>query len=113
MERCRSDVIDGMNTEKSTDSMNKYEILERFFGYRSFRRGQEKVVDSLMSGRDALAIMPTGAGKSLCYQVPALMLDGVTLVVSPLISLMKDQVNALTAQGVKAAYSVGNQSKPR
>ena len=84
--------------------LNKNEILERYFGFRSFRRGQEEIVDSLLSGRDALAIMPTGAGKSLCYQVPALMMDGVTLVISPLISLMKDQVNALTAQGVRAAY---------
>ena len=100
----RSAVIGGMNTGNLVDPMNKYEVLERFFGYSSFRRGQEEVVDSLMSGRDVLAIMPTGAGKSLCYQAPALMLDGVTLVVSPLISLMKDQVNALTAQGVKAAY---------
>ena len=100
----RGAVIDGMNISNSTDIMSKYEVLERFFGYRSFRRGQEEVVDSLLSGRDALAIMPTGAGKSLCYQIPALMLDGVTLVVSPLISLMKDQVNALTAQGVRAAY---------
>ena len=100
----RSTVIDGMNTVQSSDPMNKFEVLERFFGFRSFRRGQEDVVDSLLSGRDSLAIMPTGAGKSLCYQVPALMLDGVTLVVSPLISLMKDQVNSLTAQGVRAAY---------
>lgn len=90
-----------MNT---VDMENKNQVLERYFGYRSFRRGQEEVVDSLISGQDALAIMPTGAGKSLCYQIPALMLDGVTLVVSPLISLMKDQVNALTAQGVRAAY---------
>ena len=100
----RSTVIDGMNTVQSSDPMNKFEVLERYFGFRSFRRGQEDVVDSLLSGRDSLAIMPTGAGKSLCYQVPALMLDGVTLVVSPLISLMKDQVNSLTAQGVRAAY---------
>lgn len=100
----RSAVLDEMNHTKSADTKDKYEVLERYFGYRLFRRGQEEVVDSLLSGRDALAIMPTGAGKSLCYQVPALMLDGVTLVVSPLISLMKDQVNSLTAQGVKAAY---------
>ncbi|MBK6087640.1 DNA helicase RecQ [Ruminococcus sp. M6(2020)] len=93
-----------MNHAKKADTKDKYAVLERFFGYSSFRRGQEEVVDSLLSGRDALAIMPTGAGKSLCYQVPALLLDGVALVVSPLISLMKDQVNALTAQGVRAAY---------
>ena len=99
-----STVIDGMNHAKIADTKDKYAVLERYFGYRSFRRGQEEVVDSLLSGRDALAIMPTGAGKSLCYQVPALLLDGVALVVSPLISLMKDQVNALTAQGVRAAY---------
>ena len=100
----RSALVDEMNHAKIADTKDKFEVLERYFGYRSFRRGQEDVVDSLLSGRDALAIMPTGAGKSLCYQVPALMLNGVTLVVSPLISLMKDQVNALTAQGVKAAY---------
>ena len=100
----QSTVIDGMNHAQSTDTKDKYAVLERYFGYRSFRRGQEEVVDSLLSGRDALATMPTGAGKSLCYQVPALLLDGVALVVSPLISLMKDQVNALTAQGVRAAY---------
>lgn len=99
-----STVIDGMNHAKIANTKDKFEVLERYFGYRSFRRGQEEVVDSLLSGRDALAIMPTGAGKSLCYQVPALLLDGVALVVSPLISLMKDQVNALTAQGVRAAY---------
>ena len=81
-----------------------YDTLEHYFGYRSFRKGQEEIIDSLLSGRDALAIMPTGAGKSLCYQVPALMMDGLTLVISPLVSLMKDQVNALTSQGVKAAY---------
>ena len=97
-------LFDETNHAKSADAKDKYEVLERYFGYRSFRRGQEDVVDSLLSGRDALAIMPTGAGKSLCYQIPALMLDGVTLVVSPLISLMKDQVNTLTAQGVRAAY---------
>lgn len=84
--------------------MDKYEVLSKYFGYSSFRKGQEEMVDCLLSGRDALGIMPTGAGKSICYQVPAIMLGGVAIVVSPLISLMKDQVNALVQQGVKAAY---------
>ena len=84
--------------------MDKLSVLRRYFGYSGFRSGQEEIIDSLLTGRDALAIMPTGAGKSLCYQVPALMMDGVALVISPLVSLMKDQVNALTSQGVKAAY---------
>ncbi len=82
----------------------KFSILRHYFGYSSFRKGQEEMVDCLLSGRDALGIMPTGAGKSICYQVPAIMFSGVTVVVSPLISLMKDQVNALVQQGVSAAY---------
>lgn len=84
--------------------MDKFDILRKYFGYSSFRKGQEEMVDCLLSGRDALGIMPTGAGKSICYQVPAIMLGGITVVVSPLISLMKDQVNALVQQGVKVAY---------
>ena len=79
-------------------------VLGTYFGYNGFRPGQEPLIDALLSGRDAVGIMPTGAGKSLCFQVPALLLDGVTLVVSPLISLMKDQVNALTQAGIAAAY---------
>ena len=81
-----------------------HEILKKYFGYDTFRPGQEALVDALLSGQDVLGIMPTGAGKSLCYQVPALMMNGITLVISPLISLMKDQVNALVQQGVSAAY---------
>jgi len=80
------------------------EILKQYFGYDSFREGQTEIIDALTSGRDALGVMPTGAGKSVCYQVPALLLPGVTLVISPLISLMRDQVLALVACGVPAAY---------
>lgn len=82
----------------------KEQVLKRVFGYPSFRPGQADVVESILAGRDVLAVMPTGAGKSVCYQVPALMLPGVTVVVSPLVSLMQDQVRALVAAGVKAAY---------
>lgn len=84
--------------------MTKYEILKEYFGYDGFRKGQEPLIDSILSGRDTLGIMPTGAGKSICYQVPALMLPGITLVISPLISLMKDQVGALNQAGIHAAY---------
>lgn len=82
----------------------KQELLKEVFGYDGFRIGQEPLVDALVSGRDAMGIMPTGAGKSICYQLPALMLPGITLVISPLISLMKDQVSALVQNGVRAAY---------
>lgn len=82
----------------------KLETLKTTFGYEAFRPGQEPIIDALLAGRDALAVMPTGAGKSLCFQLPALLLPGITLVVSPLISLMKDQVSALVQAGVRAAY---------
>ena len=84
--------------------MEKHELLKRIFGHDEFREGQERLIDELMAGYDVLAIMPTGAGKSICYQLPALMMEGIALVVSPLISLMKDQVMALKASGVAAAY---------
>ena len=87
--------------------MDKYDIIKNYFGYTGFRKGQEFLVDSILAGRDVLGIMPTGAGKSLCYQVPALLLPGVTVVVSPLISLMKDQVQALNQAGVPAGFSGG------
>ena len=83
------------------------EILKNYFGYSSFREGQELLIEAILTGRDVLGIMPTGAGKSVCYQVPALLLPGVTIVVSPLISLMKDQVQALNQAGVPAGFSGG------
>lgn len=84
--------------------MNSKEVLKVYFGYDSFRDGQENIINSILDGSDALAIMPTGAGKSVCYQVPALMFTGITIVVSPLISLMQDQVKALNEAGIHAAY---------
>ena len=82
----------------------KLTILKEYFGHSAFRAGQNDIVDCLLSGRDALCVMPTGAGKSICYQVPALLFDGITIVVSPLISLMKDQVTSLVQAGVPAAF---------
>ena len=80
------------------------EALKRHFGYETFRPGQEGVVAAVLGGRDALAVMPTGAGKSVCYQVPGIVMDGLSLVVSPLVSLMGDQVRALLDAGVRGAY---------
>ena len=80
------------------------EALKILFGYDSFREGQKQVIDSILSGRDAFAVMPTGAGKSVCYQIPAMLLPGITLVISPLISLMQDQVKSLNEAGVPAAF---------
>src|SRR3954469_10350570 len=88
---------------ETAETASTREVLESRFGFSSFRAGQERVVEALLAGRSALAVFPTGAGKSLCYQLPALMLDGVTVVVSPLIALMKDQIDALVRQGVDAA----------
>lgn len=84
--------------------MDKLEVLKKHFGHDHFREGQSELIDALIAGRDALGIMPTGSGKSICYQVPALMREGIALIISPLISLMKDQVMALKASGIPAAY---------
>lgn len=83
---------------------NAQKLLKKYYGYTTFREGQEKIINSILSGRDTFTIMPTGAGKSVCFQIPALLLPGITLVVSPLISLMKDQVDALDNIGIPATF---------
>ena len=84
-------------TEKITSNLKKY------FGFDSFRKGQREIIEKILEGRDVLGVLPTGGGKSICYQLPALMKDGLTLVISPLISLMKDQVDALREDGIDAS----------
>ena len=84
--------------------MDLQNILKTYFGYDEFRNGQDKLIESIIKGRDALGIMPTGGGKSICYQLPAIALDGITIVISPLISLMKDQVDSLNELGINAAF---------
>lgn len=99
--------------DKGKKMSDKLSVLKDYFGHDSFRDGQEQIVDALLDGRDALCIMPTGAGKSMCYQIPALLFDGMTIVVSPLISLMKDQVGSLVQSGVPAAYINSSLSYPQ
>ena len=91
-----------MSQERADKRTAAEEILRRTYGYRSFRTGQEEAVLGLLQGKDALCVMPTGSGKSICYQIPALLFPGVTLVISPLISLMNDQVSAMRNRGIPA-----------
>src|ERR1700756_5260242 len=94
---------------RNTDT--KHEILKGVFGFDEFRPGQEQAIDALLAGRNVLTVMPTGSGKSLCYQVPALMLGGLAVVVSPLVALMRDQVAALRLAGVAADAINSSQSR--
>lgn len=87
------------------------ELLKKYYGYENFRPGQEKIISNILSGKDVLGIMPTGAGKSVCYQIPSLILPGITIVISPLISLMKDQVDYLNKIGIPSAYVNSSLSK--
>ena len=97
-----NDKLNLMNPKSNILHVKACEILDRFFGYKEFRKGQELVINSVLSGKDTLGIMPTGGGKSICYQVPALCFDGLTVVISPLISLMKDQMDFLSSKNYPA-----------
>src|ERR1700750_2663058 len=91
-------------THATTNNDAALAALKNFFGFENFREGQREVVEAILEGHDTVVVMPTGGGKSLCYQLPALMREGVTLVVSPLIALMKDQVDQLAERGIKGTF---------
>jgi ATP-dependent DNA helicase RecQ len=99
-----------LTIQKRAKQMDKYSILKKYFGYTSFRKGQEEIVDALLNGQDVIGVMPTGSGKSICYQIPAMLLNGITLVISPLISLMKDQVTNLNQSGIPTCFINSSQN---
>ena len=104
MKLAEGDIITVEEITYGCECMTAKDALKKYFGYDSFRQGQESLIDHMLAGRDVLGIMPTGAGESMCFQIPALLMEGIAIVVSPLISLMKDQVNALTQAGIPGAF---------